>query len=127
MSYTPNQYIYSYVKVQWSIVYKGILLQVIMALCTVRWAAGRVFFQHVGDKIETFLSYSYVGAAFVYSDNLVYKQAIFAFQVNLIIGFIIETKHKKYMDRRLVLHETINILMFSLSLSVNLQEFRLHL
>ncbi|XP_065206503.1 sodium/nucleoside cotransporter 2-like [Planococcus citri] len=80
-------------RVNWSIIYKGILLQVIMALLTIRWSVGREILIIIGNKIEKFLSYSYIGAAFIYSDNLVYTQAIFAFQsmsVIFFVNFIIE-------------------------------------
>lgn len=63
------------------------MIQVIMAICTVRWEKGKFFFENVGNKIEKFLSYGYVGAAFVYSDNLIYKQVVFAFQVKMNVDF----------------------------------------
>lgn len=54
-----------------------------MAMITIRWPVGQEMILCIGKKIETFLEYSYIGAAFVYSDNLVYTQAIFAFQVRM--------------------------------------------
>ncbi|XKL60229.1 hypothetical protein PGB90_001245 [Kerria lacca] len=75
-------------KIRWDILYRATMIQVIMAICTVRWEKGKFFFENVGNKIEKFLSYGYVGAAFVYSDNLIYKQVVFAFQCLSIIYFI---------------------------------------
>lgn len=74
-------------QVKWDVVFKGILIQFIMAVLTIRWAPGKLILKNIGSKIEQFLSYSYIGAAFVYSDDLVYKHTVFAFQVNYIVDY----------------------------------------
>lgn len=42
---------------------------------------GRSIFQCLGDKVSTFLMYSYEGSTFVYGDFLVNVQGVFAFAV----------------------------------------------
>lgn len=74
--------------VKWDVVFKGILIQFIMAVLTIRWAPGKLILKNIGSKIEQFLSYSYIGAAFVYSDDLVYKHTVFAFQCLSVIFFV---------------------------------------
>lgn len=55
------------------------ILQFSFGLLTIRWEVGRNVFRCFGDKVTTFLGYAKEGAAFVYSDSLVYDVQVFAF------------------------------------------------
>uniref|UniRef100_A0A182QQ80 Sodium/nucleoside cotransporter n=1 Tax=Anopheles farauti TaxID=69004 RepID=A0A182QQ80_9DIPT len=65
----------------------GLLVQVLLGVLCIRWDVGRSIFACIGAKVDTFLSYSTVGAAFVYSDALIHQYAVFAFGVLSVIYF----------------------------------------
>ncbi|XP_052896214.1 solute carrier family 28 member 3-like [Anopheles moucheti] len=65
----------------------GLLLQALLGLVCIRWEVGRSIFACIGAKVDTFLGYSSVGAAFVYSDVLIRQYAVFAFSVLSVIYF----------------------------------------
>ncbi|XP_049289382.1 solute carrier family 28 member 3-like [Anopheles funestus] len=74
-------------KINYRPVCTGLLLQAILGLVCIRWDVGRSIFACIGAKVDTFLGYSAVGAAFVYSDALIKQYAVFAFSVLSVIYF----------------------------------------
>ncbi|XP_046985384.1 solute carrier family 28 member 3-like [Schistocerca americana] len=74
-------------KIDWHPVLWGLYLQFVFGLITLRWDVGRNIFKCIGDKVTTFLQYSYEGSIFVYGDFLVIEKAVFAFQVLSVIYF----------------------------------------
>lgn len=89
--------------IKWSIIYRGIMLQFIIALLTVRWTTGRAILWCIGEKVDQFLRYGYKGAAFVYGDEIVYKMTTIAFQslsIMFFFGFLVEILfHYKILQR----------------------------
>jgi nucleoside permease NupC len=69
----------------------GILIQFLVGLFAIRWDVGRQIFKGMGALTEEFLEYAYIGAAFVYGDTLVNKEAVFAFRV-IFIGKLLLTE-----------------------------------
>uniref|UniRef100_A0A182P5K3 Sodium/nucleoside cotransporter n=1 Tax=Anopheles epiroticus TaxID=199890 RepID=A0A182P5K3_9DIPT len=65
----------------------GLLVQALLGLVCIRWDVGRSIFACIGAKVDTFLSYSSVGATFVYGDALINRYAVFAFGVLSVIYF----------------------------------------
>uniref|UniRef100_A0A453Z3V8 Sodium/nucleoside cotransporter n=1 Tax=Anopheles quadriannulatus TaxID=34691 RepID=A0A453Z3V8_ANOQN len=65
----------------------GLLVQALLGLICIRWDVGRAIFSCIGAKVDTFLSYSSVGAGFVYGDALINQYAVFAFAVLSVIYF----------------------------------------
>lgn len=55
-----------------------------------RWAIGRSIFKCFGDKVATFLQYSYSGSEFVFGNFLVKVDGAFTFSV----GFTEKKIHK---------------------------------
>ncbi|KAF5279900.1 hypothetical protein FQA39_LY18198 [Lamprigera yunnana] len=74
--------------IKWRPILWGLILQFLFGLLTIRWDVGRNIFKCIGNKTTTFLSYATDGAAFVYGDLLVYKEAVFAFQALSTIYFL---------------------------------------
>ncbi|XP_050072867.1 solute carrier family 28 member 3-like [Anopheles maculipalpis] len=74
-------------KINYRPVCMGLLLQAILGLVCIRWDVGRSIFACIGAKVDTFLGYSSVGAAFVYGDALINQYAVFAFAVLSVIYF----------------------------------------
>ncbi|KAF5294327.1 hypothetical protein FQR65_LT10780 [Abscondita terminalis] len=74
--------------INWRPIIWGLILQFVFGLITIRWETGRNIFECVGNKTTTFLNYATDGAAFVYGDLLVYKEAVFAFQALSTIYFL---------------------------------------
>lgn len=68
-------------KINWTTVINGMVLQFLLALLIIKLKPGEELFNCLGNKVTTFLGYAVEGAAFVYGDDLVYKQGIFAFKV----------------------------------------------
>ncbi|XP_044260564.1 sodium/nucleoside cotransporter 2-like [Tribolium madens] len=66
-------------QIPWPTVISGLIAQFILGLLMIRWDTGRNIFSCVGDRVDTFLNYAVNASAFVYSEELVLKQAIFAF------------------------------------------------
>ncbi|KAJ3652470.1 hypothetical protein Zmor_018431 [Zophobas morio] len=66
-------------QIPWTTVLSGLIAQFILGLLMIRWDVGRNIFSCVGDKIDTFLNYAVNASAFVYGENLVLEQGIFAF------------------------------------------------
>ncbi|XP_063923916.1 sodium/nucleoside cotransporter 2-like isoform X2 [Zophobas morio] len=66
-------------QIPWTTVLSGLIAQFILGLLTIRWDVGRNIFSCIGDKVDTFLKYAVNASAFVYGDDLVLNQAIFAF------------------------------------------------
>lgn len=78
--------------IPWRTVFWGLILQFVFGLFTIRWEVGRNIFRCFGDKVTTFLNYAQAGAAFVYTDYLVYDVGVFAFQslsTIFMLGFIV--------------------------------------
>ncbi|XP_012522524.1 solute carrier family 28 member 3 isoform X2 [Monomorium pharaonis] len=73
-------------QVRWRPVIWGLILQFVFGIITLRWAVGRSIFQCVSGKVVTFLDYAKVGAAFVFSEDIVGK-GVFAFAVLPVIFF----------------------------------------
>jgi len=67
-------------KVKWKTVVIGLSLQVIFAFINLRTEAGKSFFASLGRGVEEFLSFSYVGSDFVFSQQLS-TQAFIGFRV----------------------------------------------
>uniref|UniRef100_A0A182TTA4 Sodium/nucleoside cotransporter n=1 Tax=Anopheles melas TaxID=34690 RepID=A0A182TTA4_9DIPT len=65
----------------------GLFVQALLGLICIRWDVGRAIFSCIGAKVDTFLSYSSVGAGFVYGDALINQYAVFAFAVLSVIYF----------------------------------------
>ncbi|KAK5638673.1 hypothetical protein RI129_012968 [Pyrocoelia pectoralis] len=74
--------------IKWRPVLWGLILQFGFGLLTIRWDVGRQIFDCLGNRTATFLHYASDGAAFVYGDFLVYKEAVFAFQALSTIYFL---------------------------------------
>lgn len=78
--------------IPWRTVFWGVILQFGFGVFTIRWEVGRNIFRCFGDKVTTFLTYAQAGAAFVYSDYLVYDIGVFAFQslsTVFLLGFFV--------------------------------------
>ncbi|UYV76266.1 SLC28A3 [Cordylochernes scorpioides] len=78
-------------KIQWSTVLSGIFIQFIMGLMVLRWSEGREFVACFSGKIETFMSFTDTGSAFVFG-YLVRNvdpdmPAVFAFKVLMTVVF----------------------------------------
>lgn len=74
-------------KINYRPVVLGVTFQFLLGLFCIRWEVGRSIFSCIGDKVATFLNYSAEGAAFVYGDFIVRKEAVFAFAVLSVIYF----------------------------------------
>jgi pyrimidine nucleoside transport protein len=75
-------------KIPWDTVLSGLIAQFALGLLMIRWEVGRNIFSCVGDKVDTFLHYAVNASAFVYGDDLVLDQAIFAFNALAAIYFM---------------------------------------
>ncbi|CAH1774159.1 unnamed protein product [Owenia fusiformis] len=73
------------VKVNWSLVLSGMVLQFIFGLLILRWSYGLIAFQWLGDQITMFLNYADFGSKFVFGDA--YLEHMFVFQVMPVITF----------------------------------------
>lgn len=65
-------------KVEWHVVFAGLLLQLVIAFLVLRWSTGNKAVRYAGDVVVQFLGYSDAGSAFVYGD---FRAHEFAFQV----------------------------------------------
>ncbi|KAG5677451.1 hypothetical protein PVAND_007209 [Polypedilum vanderplanki] len=74
-------------KIIWRPVVCGAILQFVLGVIFIRWPVGREIFACFGDKVAEFFEYGKEGAAFVYSDFLVYEKGVFAFAILAIIYF----------------------------------------
>ncbi|XP_043201765.1 sodium/nucleoside cotransporter 1-like isoform X3 [Amphibalanus amphitrite] len=77
-------------KVVWRHVLWGLGLQLCFGLLILRWEVGQQVFQCIGDKVNTFLSYTDEGSKFVFGflvDNPDPDIYVFAFQVLPVIVF----------------------------------------
>ncbi|XP_015597750.1 solute carrier family 28 member 3 isoform X1 [Cephus cinctus] len=74
-------------QINWQPVLWGLILQFSFGLLTIRWTVGRIIFQCVSNKIETFMNYSIDGASFVFSNELVNVIQVFAFAALPVIFF----------------------------------------
>lgn len=63
----------------------GIILQFMCGLITIRWDIGRNILECFGQKLNILLDYSFLGATFAYGEDLVVKQAVFAFRVSVLV------------------------------------------
>lgn len=75
-------------EIPWKTYINGLVLQFTLGFLILKWTTGRKIFDCLGDKVTTFLSYAVNGAAFVYGDDLVYKQGVFAFKALATIYFL---------------------------------------
>ncbi|KAL5006302.1 hypothetical protein ScPMuIL_015108 [Solemya velum] len=73
-------------KVQWHPVFWGIALQYLFALLILRTYWGYEIFKYLGDRITELLSYSDVGAEFVFGKT--YEDHLFAFKVLPVIVYV---------------------------------------
>ena len=78
-------------QVIWRHVIWGLSLQLCFGLVILRWEVGKQVFKCIGDKVNTFLSYTNEGSKFVFGflvDNPDPNKYVFAFQVIMNIGNI---------------------------------------
>lgn len=73
-------------QINWDTVAWGLILQFVFGLLTIRWETGRNIFGCAGDKVTLFLGYATNGSAFVYGNELVYVDKVFAFQVIFVLN-----------------------------------------
>lgn len=73
--------------INWRPVICGATLQFILGVLFIRWPVGRSIFECFGNKVAEFLAFGKEGAAFVYSDHLVFEKPVFAFSILSIIYF----------------------------------------
>lgn len=75
-------------QINWKTIINGMVLQFSLALLIIKFKPGEELFNCLGNKVTTFLGYAVEGAAFVYGDDLVYKQGVFAFKSLCTIYFL---------------------------------------
>jgi nucleoside permease NupC len=68
-------------RINWRPVICGAVFQFLLGILFIRWPVGRSIFECFGNKVARFLEYGKDGAAFVYTDFLVFEKGIFAFAV----------------------------------------------
>lgn len=74
-------------KVNWRPVIWGLILQIGFGLLIIRWTVGRSIFECVADKVTIFLNYAKDGSIFVFSEDLVIINSVFAFSVLPVVFF----------------------------------------
>jgi hypothetical protein len=82
--------------IRWRTVVWGLGLQILFAVCVVKWTVGQKIMHAAGDVVNKLLAYAFAGSTFVFGDlgahnsqiGLAYKTNFFAFQVLPTIIFI---------------------------------------
>ena len=82
--------------IRWRTVVWGLGLQIVFAVCVVKWTVGQKIMHSAGDAVNKLLAYAFAGSSFVFGDlgahssqiGLAYKTNFFAFQVLPTIIFI---------------------------------------
>ena len=78
-------------QINWRQVTWGLVLQFVFGLGILRWTPGRLFFECIGQKVDTFLSFTDVGSAFIYGPLITRKPFLPQLLPNDSIAFNVTT------------------------------------
>ena len=88
----------------------GLLIQFVFGLVVLRWTAGLKAFEWAGNKVTTFLSYTDIGTAFVFGENLLGTGTTqFFHEMAFVVG-----SHRHYTEHlrhRFVMHKNTHAIV----------------
>ncbi|XP_073812986.1 uncharacterized transporter YutK-like isoform X3 [Musca autumnalis] len=73
--------------INWRLVITGITSQFILGIICIRWSVGRSIFECIGNRTANFLSFADEGSRFVYGDDIILNQGVFAFAILSVVFF----------------------------------------